>query len=209
MTRTMFTALVKGVSITFLGLAILSCKRDYNDTGLEYAPQMYNSGAYEPLNQITDPKHDYYNSNPNNPYNMTMREPVKNTVKVRNYSTLVKSADEDLMIYHISKDSFELAGRILKNPIEKSEAILADGKVLYGRYCQHCHGETGQGDGTVGQVYKGVPSYNKGRVKEDKEGHIFHTITFGRNRMWSHASQVSVSDRWKIVHYVQYLQSQE
>ncbi|MBY0425799.1 MAG: cytochrome c, partial [Cytophagales bacterium] len=97
---------------------------------MEYAPQMYNSGAYEPLNQITDKNHDYYNSNPNNPYNMTMREPVKNTIKVRDYSPLKSNVEKDLMIYHIHKDSFELAGRVLVNPILKSDAVLAEGKVL-------------------------------------------------------------------------------
>jgi hypothetical protein len=43
----------------------------------------------------------------------------------------------------------------------------------------------------------------------DTEGHIWHTITFGRNRMWPHASQINPDDRWKIVLYVQTLQNQE
>ena len=114
-----------------------------------------------------------------------------------------------MMVYHIHKDSFELSGRTLKNPLIKTDPLIEDGKVLYSRFCQHCHGETGQGDGEVGKVYKGVPSYSKGRVKTDTEGHIFHTITFGRNRMWPHASQISVEERWKIVAYVQTLQNQE
>ena len=151
---------------------------------------------------------DDYSSNPNNPYGMNMRVPAKNTIKRTSYNPAKELEDEMPEVYHLHKDSFELAGRILKNPIDSTPVVLEQGKVLYGRYCQHCHGETGQGDGLVGQAYKGVPSYSKGRVKEDKAGHIFHTITFGRNRMWSHASQVSVEDRWKIVHYVQSLQNQ-
>ncbi len=197
-------------SVFFLSLlGLFSCKKNYNNPGMEYAPEMYHSEAYEPLTQITDKNNEEYNSNPNNPNGMNMRLPVKGTIKISNFNA--KFGDKtvnDLMIYHINKDSFELSGRVLKNPIEKSDAILAEGKVLYGRYCQHCHGETGQGDGSVGKVYKGVPAYNKGRVQLDTEGHIFHTITFGRNRMWPHASQVSVVDRWKIVHYVQTLQTQ-
>ena len=38
------------------------------------------------------------------------------------------------------------------------------------------------------------------------EGKIFHTITFGKNLMGSHASQLNHEERWKIVHYVQTLQ---
>ena len=71
-----------------------------------------------------------------------------------------------------------------------------------------CHGATGQGDGPVGKVFLGVPPYNLGRVKELPEGQIFHTITHGRGRMLSHASQVSVDERWKITRYVQVLQNQ-
>lgn len=190
-------------------IILFSCKRGTEDTGKEYASQMYVSDAYEPLTQVVDKKYgDDYSSNPNNPHGMNMRVPAKNTIKRSAYTPAKELEDEMPSIYHLHKDSFELAGRVIKNPIDSTPEVLEQGKVLYVRYCQHCHGETGQGDGLVGVVYKGVPSYSKGRVKEDKAGHIFHTITFGRNRMWSHASQVSVEDRWKIVHYVQTLQNQ-
>lgn len=186
-----------------------SCKRGTEDTGKEYASQMYVSDAYEPLTQVVDKKYgDDFSSNPNNPNGMNMRMPAKNTIKRSAYTPAKELLDEEPFVYHLHKDSFELAGRVIKNPIDSTPQVIEQGKVLYSRYCQHCHGETGQGDGEVGLMYKGVPSYSKGRVKDDKPGHIFHTITFGRNRMWSHASQVSVEDRWKIVHYVQALQNQ-
>lgn len=195
--------------ISFVILAVIgfSCKKNRNSPGLEYAPEMYHSEAYEPLSQIKDKSTDEYNSNPNNPYEMTMRVPARNTIKMSGFTPLSMSYEKSSIV-HIHKDSFELAGKILKNPLPKTESVLADGKVLYLRYCSHCHGENGEGDGLVGAVYKGVPSYKAGRVKMDTEGHIFHTITFGRNRMWPHASQISVNDRWKIVHYVQVLQNQ-
>mgnify|MGYP002779929848 FL=1 len=195
-------------TVVLLFISIVACKRDYNNPGTEYAPEMYHSRAYEALSQITDKSSEEYNSNPNNPYGMNMREPVAKTIKVSGYSPLFGKVErKNLPTYHIDKDSFELSGQVLKNPLDSNEATLAQGKVLYERFCVHCHGETGQGDGSVGKIYKGVPAYNKGRVKYDKPGHIFHTITFGRNRMWPHASQISVEDRWKIVYYVQTLQN--
>ncbi len=198
-------------------LSLASCKKDPNNTGVEYAPEMYHSRAYEPLSQVTDPNHAEYNSNPNNPYGMNMRKPVAGTIKIAKYTPKFGDVPtEDIVAYHINKDSFEMSGKLVKSIFKKegkytvdSTVLIADGKLLYERFCQHCHGETGQGDGLVGKVYKGVPSYSKGRVKVDTEGHIFHTITFGRNRMWSHASQISVEERWKIVAYVQTLQNQE
>ncbi|MDX2189290.1 MAG: cytochrome c [Bacteroidota bacterium] len=197
------------ISAFLMVVIFTACKKDYNNTGTEYAPEMYHSRAYEPLSQITDKNHEDYNSNPYNPFGMTMRKPVPNTVKIQKYNASFGSVKSTPAFNHINKDSFEVSGRVLKCPLDSSESIITEGKALYERYCQHCHGETGQGDGLVGKKYKGVPAYNKGRVKLDKAGHIFHTITFGRNRMWPHASQISVDDRWRIVRYVQTLQTIE
>jgi len=125
-----------------------------------------------------------------------MREPVPNTVK-RDY----------YLPYRIPKDSLDLAA-VVKNPLEDSEEVLKEGKILYTRYCIQCHGEKGMGDGLVGKVYKGVTAYNSRAVKDKTEGHIFHVITHGKGRMWAHGSQISVENRWKIVKYVQTLQKQ-
>ena len=194
-----------------LGISLWSCKAKNDFPGLEYAPNMYHSVPYEGLSQITDENQgmwlsnradgtgEYYNSNPNNLHFMNMREPVANTVK----------RDENgYLPYRIHKDSADYAGRVLVNPLDSTAEVVAEGKVLFTTYCSTCHGENGHGDGLVGKVFMGVPAYNVGRVKELPEGQIFHTITFGRGRMMSHASQVSVDERWKITRYVHVLQNQ-
>jgi mono/diheme cytochrome c family protein len=172
---------------------------------------MYHSVPYEALSQITDENEgqwlsnredglgEYYNSNPNNPFNMNEREPVANTVK---------RTESGYLPYRIHKDSAELAGRVVFNPLDSTAEVVAEGKTLFNIYCVACHGETGQGDGEVGKVFLGVPAYNVGRVRDLPEGQIFHTITHGRGRMGAHASQVSVEERWKITRYVQVLQNQ-
>jgi cytochrome c5 len=196
--------------LLFVAVVLMaSCRAKDDFTGLEYAPNMYHSVPYEGLSQITDESAgkwlsnredgsgEYYNSNPNNPHNMNLREPVDGTVK-RNTS--------GFMPYRVHKDSIDLAARILNNPLEKSDDILAEGKQLYSVFCQACHGSQGKGDGKVGEVMLGVPAYNVGRVKDVPEGHIFHVITHGKGRMWPHGSQITIEERWKIVHYVQQLQ---
>ena len=192
-----------------LSLMLLSCSADKDNPGVEYAPNMYHSTPYEPLSQVTDKEigswldsnpddnhGEFYNSNPYNPYGMTMRDPVPNTVKRSSY-----------LPYRIPKDSLELAA-LIKNPLASTEEVLKEGKVLYTRYCIHCHGEKGMGDGLVGIAYKGVTAYNSRAVKNRSEGEIFHVITHGKGRMWAHGSQVSIENRWKIVKYVQTLQKQ-
>lgn len=203
------------VPCSFAALAVLSsCSASGDNPGREYAPQMYHSVAYEPLTQIQDKESgkwlsnredglgEFFNSNVNNPNEMNMRTPPANTVK--------RSAT-GILPYRIEKEDYDLAGATVTYPEgfdASNESILADGKVLYTKFCSQCHGNSGQGDGKVGEVFLGVPAYNVGRVADLTEGHIYHTITMGRGRMGAHGSQVLPEDRWKIVAYVQKLQKQ-
>ena len=193
-------------------LVLAACGAKGDRTGYEYAPQMYHSVPYEGLSQVTDEgagqiisnredgKGEFYNSNPHNPNNMNMRQPPENTVRRNDYG---------LLPIDIPKDSLALAERTLSSPLpENDEVVLAEGKELYDRFCEHCHGANGGGDGLVGQVYLGVTPYNSAAVKDKGEGHIYHVITHGKGRMMAHASQLDPVERWKIVRYVQTLQKQ-
>ncbi|WP_337041552.1 cytochrome c [Emticicia sp. 17c] len=190
------------VAVTTFSAVVLSSCHDNNSTGWEFAPNMYNSRAYEPLTQ--------WRENKVNPDGKNMRTPVAGTIPRSNYHTSFLQDDStvvnDLMIYNLPKDSIAVAEVTLKNPIPWSDAVEEEGKVLYERNCQHCHGEKGAGDGPVGKVYKGVPNYATDAYKNMNDGHIFHVITYGKGRMWPHASQVNPEERWKIVHYVHRLQ---
>ncbi|RED96230.1 c-type cytochrome [Marinoscillum furvescens] len=206
MLKNTYKILTLGVLVT-LG----ACTAGVDDTGLEYAPQMYHSTPYEPLSQIQDENSgswldsnpedehgEFYNSNPYNAHNMTMREPVANTIKRGEY----------IADYGIDATDYASAEALLTNPFADSDVALKEGKALYLRFCEHCHGEKGAGDGLVGEVYKGVTAYNSATVKDKKAGHIYWVITNGKGRMGAHASQLSVDERWKIVTYVQTLQKQ-
>lgn len=211
----------------FIGFAVAavltSCGAGGDNQGTEYAPNMYHSVAYEPYTQITDKDAgqwltsidyedghgEHYNSNSLNPFKMNMRMPPANTVS-RNKSGLLP--------YRLPKDSLQVAAAILVSPYAGSEdqAILADGKVLYEIYCDHCHGAKGEGNGKVAEGvtldgvqrtgYAGVANLKSDALKNVTEGHIFHVITMGKGLMQSHASQVSPEERWKIAHYVKTLQ---
>ena len=210
--------MLKGIVINILAVIIVagiySCGAGGDDQGTEYAPNMYHAVSYEPLKQITDEsagswlsnredgKGEYFNSNINNPYLMNLRLPPANTVRRD------KDGYNPFDYYSVPKDSFDYAAKFVKNPLDSTTEIVDEGKALYTIYCTHCHGESGAGDGLVGEIFLGVAAYNMGRVKDLPEGHLFHTITHGRGRMYPHASQVAPDDRWKIVRYVQVLQNQ-
>ena len=194
--------------IAFLMLA--SCGASGDNQGLEYAPQMYHSIPYEPLTQIKDKEQgawlstredglgEFYNSNSNNPYEQNVKEPVEGTVR---------RTSNNVLPYRLEKDESEMADRLV-NPFEETPELLAEGKRLYELYCQHCHGEKGDGQGKVGVVYAGVPAYYQGVYKTRTEGRVFHVITHGVGRMGAHGSQLSPEKRWKIVKYVKQLQNQ-
>ncbi len=199
------------IGLIVIGGIIISCSAKDDYQGLEYAPNMYHSVPYEPMTQITDTDAgnwvnsdsdeygEYFNSNPNNPHMMNLRTPPAN---------VVARTKNGFLPYRIPKDSIENAGKYIKNPLDSTVEMIAQGKALFEIFCISCHGPTGQGDGLVGQVMLGVPAYNVGRVKDLPEGWIFHTITWGRGRMYPLGPQIPIENRWKIVRYVQTLQNQ-
>ncbi len=192
----------------------MSCGAGGENQGLEYAPNMYHSVPYEPLTQITDEgageaaqflndtrdgHGEYYNSNPLNKNSMNMRTPPANTVP-RN--------KQGYLPYRIHKDSLDYAARTMFNPIDSTmaESAIKDGKALYDRYCEHCHGGKGEGDGLVAEKYPGVANLKGVAYQNITEGHIFHVITWGKGLMGAHGSQVNPEDRWKIAKYVKSIQ---
>lgn len=200
-------------------------------TGVEYAPQMYHSIPYEPLTQVTDTmagssywkgeietpfgrRGEFYNTIPYNEYGMNFRTPVAGTIPTGRKGFYY----DDVVARSLAPDAYGAADSLLKNPFElkyelaedsskvmtaESEAWLAKGKLYYSRYCTHCHGEKGEGNGLVGEKFGGVTNYAAIYGKGD--GHIYHVITHGKNRMMAHASQVSPEQRWLIANYVQKL----
>jgi mono/diheme cytochrome c family protein len=98
----------------------------------------------------------------------------------------------------------------LANPLagQMTEEVLAMGRKRYDVYCAVCHGPQGAGDGTVAQ-YMALkpPPLTSDKVKNFKDGRIFHIITAGQGVMGNYATQIhNVEDRWAIVNYIRSLQ---
>lgn len=166
-----------------------SCgKRDANSPGVEFMPDMYRSPSLEYYQVHTVDGDTVYNA----------QKPVKGTV-ARGYMPYA---------YENNTQGYEAAGLNLKNPLtlKTREEYEVEGEVIYGKFCVHCHGATGAGDGKVGAKLPGPPPPYNGTLKNLPEGKMFHTLTYGKGTMGSHASQLTQEERWKVVYYVQKLQ---
>lgn len=100
----------------------------------------------------------------------------------------------------------EKAGKELKNPLVRTKQVLERGQKMFNTYCIVCHGNKGTGEGYVVPPYPRPPSLTSEKVGAWKDGNIFHVISCGQNLMPNYASQVAVSDRWAIAHYIRALQ---
>ncbi len=99
---------------------------------------------------------------------------------------------------------YQLALKTLKSPLEVNAINLANGRAMFTINCISCHGDKGNGQGVLMQNGKflGVPNYKDRPITE---GSIYHVIMYGRNLMGSHASQLTHTERWQVVQYVQQL----
>lgn len=174
-------------------LMVSSCKQEQS-AGYEYMPDMYRSPTVETYV-------DY-----GNPDSMMSRRPVNGTIP---FSGNQANAYNNMpYAYPNTTEGYEAAGVNLKSPIPASPVVLEQGKDLYIKFCIHCHGEAGKGDGSMvkNEKFPPPPSYPD-KLKDLPEGKMFHSITYGKGLMGPHAPLLTKVERWKVIQYVQKLQN--
>ena len=188
--------LTNSIKIGFiLGLPLLgmvSCTSSGDNPGIEYAPQMYVSDAYEPYSQEK--------SYENNPNGMSMRLPVNGTIArgqgIYNYP------------YPTGAEGYDASAE-LASWIAPTKSNIAEGERLYMTYCWHCHGKKGKNDGPIFKDKKmpapAWPGYESDYIKELPVGKAYHTISYGKGLMGPHSFLLNPDERWQVVHYVKSL----
>lgn len=184
--------LFSGIAVS---LAFTSCiKSRGNNTGIEYAPDMYYSKGYEPYSQA--------DSNTVNPYGINMRTPVQGSVAVGQLDYQYPFAN--------TLEGYEAAGKSIFMP-SLTIAQQQEGERLYGIYCSVCHGVEGIADASATVSYKQAsvkPSwsnYQSATIKALPVGKMYHTVTYGKNNMGSYASALNPQERWAVLSYVKRL----
>lgn len=205
----------------FIVFGMASCTEDPNSPGIEYMPDMYRSTGYEAyLKKFDIDSADFFERNltklgydeANDSVKIELKAEVAELYKAFNNGIITREPVSGTVAngkkpFLIAKDNRD-AAKGIKMPIPYTEESLKEGKAYYAIFCDHCHGEKGDGNGPM--VSKGVypvtpPSY-AGAAKDLTVGEIYHTIFYGKGAMGSHASQIVEEKRWKIVQYVQTMQ---
>lgn len=186
-----------GSALVCIAILMSSCTKDPNSPGVEYMPDMYRSPSYET-----------YSENPVLPDSMTALKPVAGTITRGEWPHTASLINALPYPYENTLEGYAAAGEELKNPIPVSDDIKSEGKVIFEKMCMHCHGKEGAGDGQLIGTGKfpPPPAYNSPQLKDLPEGKMFHTITYGKGLMGSHASQLTKEERWKVIQYIQELQ---
>src|SRR4029077_7996287 len=90
---------------------------------------------------------------------------------------------------------------------------MVEAQRLYLVNCAICHGSKLDGNGPL---YKGgdgpfpaKPATLVGDVKYEgmPEGQMYYSVTYGKNKMGSYASQLDTRQRWMVIYYIKSKQS--
>lgn len=186
-------------------IATTGCTNDPDSPGLEYMPDMYRSPAIE---AYVDYGQDPYQVGEEVAAAQRMiqsaRKPVAGTIPFN-------PENMDFVMpypYPNTVEGYEAAGDSLTSPLAQvGKAEIEAGQEIYTLMCTQCHGEEGKGDGALSRNghIQGIPSYSD-KLKDLPEGKMFHTLTYGKGLMGSHASQLSQKDRWLVIEYIKVLQ---
>lgn len=97
----------------------------------------------------------------------------------------------------------------LKSPLNLHDpAAIESGKELYFTFCAQCHGQNYDGNGTVGQSFAPLPTdLQSAKVQSMPSGKLFKDISYGlpKGRQPPLATTIEITDRWRIIAFVQSL----
>jgi len=184
-----------------LSLVLLaSCSSDVRrDTGRIYMPDMTYSRAYET-------------------YALTPEEKeilLKKGIHFSNIPVPGTMKRGALFPFEIPMDSVAgdttnyVASKQIKNPLTGlDETTMIEAQRLYLVNCAICHGPKLDGNGPL---YKGgdgpfpaKPATLVGDAKYETmpEGQMYYSVTYGKNKMGSYASQLDTRQRWMVIAYI-------
>jgi mono/diheme cytochrome c family protein len=180
-----------------VSVVLMACgKSNPLSPGVEYMPDMYYSEAAKPYEWLNN---GVFKDS------LQARKPVDGTISQGAIANSEMTIDQFVYPYANTPEGYELAGTSLLNPIQPDSMGMKKGEELYTKFCVHCHGANGDGQGSIVANGK-FPSPGTYWSKVGlTEGKMFHSITFGKGMMGAHSSQVTKTERWLMVNYIKEL----
>lgn len=185
------------LSFTILvGAAIFTgCSDVQRNPGRVYMPDMGYSRAYETYATTEEQKAALLTQGIH-----FSNTPVPGTIK-----------RGELLPFLIEKDkpgdsTDYVASKQVKNPLTSLDTVEAER--LYLVNCGICHGPKLDGNGPL---YRGgdgpfpaAPAQFIGKAQYENmpEGQMFYSVTYGKNKMGSYASQLNTKQRWMVIAYI-------
>jgi mono/diheme cytochrome c family protein len=179
-------------------LLLVSCNEVRREPGRIYMPDMTYSRAYETYALTPEQRENLLKQGIH-----FSNEPVPGTLK--------RGA---LIPFDIAKDKEGdttnfAASRAVKSPLASlDEATMVEAERLYLVNCGICHGPKLDGNGPL---YRGgdgpfpaKPATLVGDAKYEAmpEGQMYYSVTYGKNKMGSYASQLDTRQRWMVIAYI-------
>ncbi len=92
----------------------------------------------------------------------------------------------------------------MANPVKADAGSLAEGKALWAKHCQSCHGKTGLGDGSKAAQLKTEPgNFSKESFHKQPDGILFYKTLEGREDMPGFKKKIpDQSEIWSIINYL-------
>jgi mono/diheme cytochrome c family protein len=187
------------LSILLTVMIFVSCSDEIRRTpGRVYMPDMAYSRAYETYSVTEEMKDSLLKHGIN-----FSNTPVPGTIK-----------RGELLPFLVAKDNVGdttnyVSAKAIQNPLPALDSVqLVEANRLYLVNCGICHGPKLDGNGPL---YKGgdgpfpaKPAQLVGDAKYESmpEGQMFYSVTYGKNKMGSYASQLNTMQRWMVISYI-------
>lgn len=194
------------LSLVVVAVAILAgCSDDIKRTpGRVYMPDMAYSRAYETYS-VTQAQKDSLLSKYGVHFSNT---PVPGTMKRGQLLPFLLTKDPN------GDSTNYVAAKQVKSPLPALDSVdKIEAQRLYLVNCGICHGMKLDGNGPL---YKGgdgpFPSkpatlVGDAHYESMPEGQMFYSVTYGKNKMGSYASQLNTHQRWMVIAYIKSMQA--
>jgi mono/diheme cytochrome c family protein len=110
----------------------------------------------------------------------------------------------------LSRPAYLDQPQALVNPVPSDDVSLQRGEILYGFHCAACHGQTGQGNGSVVEFWRDEArrpaNLTEARFSQYPDGTLYRIVTHGIGGMPPLRENLTERQRWDVINYLRTLQ---